>query len=161
LEGAGSPAEINLADVDSANLGAARAADAAVLMVCDIDRGGAFAHLFGTWSLMSPPDRARIAGFVLNKFRGDPELLAPAPQLLHERTGVPVIGVVPWLRHGLPDEDGASEPAGGVDGPVVAIVAYPAASNLDEFKVLEQVACPRRATQPSDLDGADIVVLPG
>jgi adenosylcobyric acid synthase len=161
LEGAGSPAEINLADVDLANLGAARAADAAVLMVTDIDRGGAFAHLFGTWALMAPADRDRIAGFVLNKLRGDPALLAPAPEMLRERTGVPVIGVVPWLRHGLPDEDGASEPVGGSGGPVVAIVAYPTASNLDELKALERVARPRRVSRPGDLDGADLVVLPG
>ncbi len=161
LEGAGSPAEINLADVDAANLAAARAADAAVLMICDVDRGGAFAHLFGTWALMAPADRGRIAGFVLNKFRGDPALLAPAPELLRERTGVPVVGVVPWLRHGLPDEDGASEPARIARGPVVAVVAYPAASNLDELKALEQIATLRRASRPDQLDGAGLVVLPG
>lgn len=163
LEGAGSPAEINLADVDAANLGAARAADAAVLMVCDIDRGGAFAHLFGTWALMAPDDRARIAGFLLNKFRGDATLLSPAPEQLQERTGVPTVGVIPWLHHDLPDEDGASVAPGGgrSDGPVVAIVAYPAASNLDELRRLEQVARPRRVRTVADLADADLVVLPG
>ena len=79
LEGAGSPAEINLADTDLANARTARAADAPVLLVSDIDRGGAFAHLYGTWALIDRDLRQRIAGFVLNKFRGDPTLLAPAP----------------------------------------------------------------------------------
>lgn len=165
LEGAGSPAEINLRDADAANLGAARAADAAVLMVCDIDRGGAFAHLFGTWSLMAPDDRARIEGFVLNKFRGDPALLSPAPEMLRERTGVPVVGVVPWLRHELPDEDGVAidvEPEQPDDGrPVVGIVHYPAASNLDELKLLEQVARVRWVRRPGDLVGVELAVLPG
>ena len=82
LEGAGSPAEINLAECDMTNLRAAEAADAGVLMVCDIDRGGAFAHLYGTWALMEPAQRERIGGFVLNKFRGDPGLLPPAPERL-------------------------------------------------------------------------------
>ncbi len=163
LEGAGSPAEINLTGVDMTNLRAARAADAAVLLVCDIDRGGAFAHLYGTWALMTPDDRARIAGFVLNRFRGDPSLLAPAPALLRKRTGVPTLGVVPWLHHGLPDEDGAAEPAMAPDDgrPLVAIVRYPAASNLDEYKVLEQVARVRWVRTPGALGGADLVVLPG
>lgn len=163
LEGAGSPAEINLADVDAANLGAARAADAAVLMVCDIDRGGAFAHLFGTWALMAPADRARIGGFVLNRFRGDATLLAPAPEQLRERTGVPVVGVVPWLHHDLPDEDGSSVAPGADrhDGPVVAVVSYPAASNLDELRRMEQVARLRRVRSARDLADADLVVLPG
>ncbi|HEV7494672.1 cobyric acid synthase [Baekduia sp.] len=164
LEGAGSPAEINLSDADAANLGAARAADAAVLMVSDIDRGGAFAHLFGTWALMAPADRARVEGFVLNKFRGDPALLSPAPEMLAERTGVPTVGVVPWLRHELPDEDGvavAAEPERDDGRPVVGIVHYPAASNLDEFKMLEQIARVRWIRRPGDLVGAELVVLPG
>ncbi len=80
LEGAGSPAEINLAECDMTNLRAAETADAGVLMVCDIDRGGAFAHLYGTWALMEPAQRERVGGFVLNKFRGDPALLPPAPE---------------------------------------------------------------------------------
>lgn len=164
LEGAGSPAEINLSDVDAANLGAARAADAAVLMVCDIDRGGAFAHLFGTWSLMAPDDRARIEGFVLNKFRGDPALLSPAPEALRELTGVPVVGVIPWLRHELPDEDGVTtdRDAERDDGrPLVGVVYYPAASNLDELRALEQVARVRWVRRPGDLVGAELIVLPG
>ncbi|HEX8754258.1 MAG TPA: cobyric acid synthase [Solirubrobacterales bacterium] len=162
IEGAGSPAEINLADSDLANLGAARAANARVLLVADIDRGGAFAHLYGTWSLLEPEDRARIAGFVLNKFRGDADLLAPAPERLRELTGVPVVGVVPWLEHGLPDEDGAAPPPPAAEHlPTVAAVRYPFASNLDELKLAEQVAAVRWARRPADLAGAELVVLPG
>ncbi|HEX5762751.1 MAG TPA: cobyric acid synthase [Solirubrobacterales bacterium] len=163
LEGAGSPAEINLADCDMTNLRSAEAADAAALLVCDIDRGGAFAHLYGTWALMPPQQRARIGGFLLNKFRGDPELLDGAPDRLHELTGVPLVGVVPWLRHGLPDEDGVSQPPAlaGPAKPRVGVVSYPAASNLDELRPLEQVAELRFCRRPSELGGADMLVLPG
>jgi adenosylcobyric acid synthase len=163
MEGAGSPAEINLADCDMTNLRSAEAADARVLMVCDVDRGGAFAHLYGTWALLEPEQRARIGGFVLNKFRGDPDLLGGAPQRLQELTGVPLAGVVPWIRHGLPDEDGVSPPLADGAGrrPRVGVVAYPAASNLDELKPLEQVAELRYARQPSELGEAELLVLPG
>jgi adenosylcobyric acid synthase len=162
LEGAGSPAEINLADTDLANARTAHAADAPVLLVSDIDRGGAFAHLYGTWALIDRDLRQRIAGFVLNKFRGDPALLAPAPERLTELTGVPMLGVVPWLEHGLPDEDSATTPSTSGNGSAtVAIVRYPTASNLDEFKALEQVALVRWASRPPDLQGAELVVLPG
>jgi len=163
LEGAGSPAEINLSGCDMTNLRSAAAADAAVLIVCDIDRGGAFAHLYGTWALLEDEQRARIGGFVLNKFRGDAELLDGAPQRLQELTGVPVAGVVPWLAHGLPDEDGVAETAAaaGADRPRVVVLVYPAASNLDELKSLEQVADVRFARRPADLDGAELIVLPG
>lgn len=162
MEGAGSPAEINLSDCDLTNSRAAAAAGAAVLLICDIDRGGAFAHLYGTWGLLGAKERARIAGFVLNRFRGDQSLLAPAPERLTELTGMACLGVVPWLEHGLPDEDGAAVPSAPRDGaPVVAVVRYPFASNLDEFKAMEQVAAVRWARRPAELDGADLVVLPG
>ena len=162
LEGAGSPAEINLSDCDLTNSRAAAAADAAVLLVCDVDRGGAFAHLYGTWALLGAPERARIGGFVLNKFRGEEALLAPAPERLTELTGMPSLGVAPWLEHGLPDEDGAATPAAPeAEAPVVAVVRYPFASNLDELKALEQVARVRWARGPADLEGAELVVLPG
>jgi len=161
IEGAGSPAEINLQSTDLSNMRVARLADARVVLVTDIERGGAFAHLFGTWSLLDREDRGRLCGFVLNKFRGDASLLAPGPELLRRRTGVPVIGVVPRIEHGLPDEDGAASarPSGG--RPRVAIVRYPTASNLDEFKALEQVADVAWATTPGELRGADLVLLPG
>jgi len=162
-EGAGSPAEINLLSTDLANMRVAREAGAPVLLVCDIGRGGAFAHLYGTWALLEPADRARVRGFVLNGFRGDPGLLSPGPERLEALTGVPVLGVVPRLAHGLPDEDGAAEPTepAGTGAPRVAVIRYPAASNLDEFKALEQVARVVWARAPRDLDGAELVVLPG
>jgi adenosylcobyric acid synthase len=161
LEGAGSPAEINLLATDLANMRSARVADAAVVLVGDIDRGGVFAHLYGTWGLLGNADRRRVRGFVLNRFRGDPELLAPAPQLLEERTGVPTLGVLPQLVHGLPDEDGAATPRLSGDRPRVAVVCYPTASNLDEFRPLEQVADLVWARAPADVGGATLVVLPG
>jgi adenosylcobyric acid synthase len=161
IEGAGSPAEINLRSSDLANMRTADSADATVMLVADIDRGGAFAHLYGTWALLNDQERARIRWFVLNKFRGDASLLAPAPARLQELTGVPILGVLPWLAHGLPDEDGAAEPPGQATTGAVAVIRYPTASNLDEFKPLEELGLLRWARQPRDLDRADLVVLPG
>ena len=167
IEGAGSPAEINLAAKDIVNMRVADHADAPVLLVADIDRGGAFAHLYGTWALLPQEQRARLAGFVLNRFRGDASLLPPGPQDLERLTGVPTVGVVPMLAHDLPDEDGghlhrgeAGREAAG-DLPVVAVVRYPSASNLDEYTLLEQAAVLRWVRRPADLDRADLVVLPG
>jgi adenosylcobyric acid synthase len=159
IEGAGSPAEINLRSTDLANMRVAHAAGASVLLVADIDRGGAFAHLYGTWALLDEPDRATIRAFVLNKFRGDPSLLPPAPAELERLTGVPVAGVLPWLEHGLPDEDGAAQRTG--QGPKVAVVRYPTASNLDELRAAEQVADVRFVSSPGELEDAELVVLPG
>ena len=159
IEGAGSPAEINLRSTDLANMRVAHAAGAPVLLVADIDRGGAFAHLYGTWALLEEADRRAIRAFVLNKFRGDAALLPPAPAELERLTGIPVAGVLPWLEHGLPDEDGAAQRQG--TGMKVAVVRYPTASNLDEFRAAEQVADIRFATSPVELDGAELIVLPG
>lgn len=162
-EGAGSPAEINLADVDLANMYVAERADAAVLLVCDINRGGAFAHLHGTWSLLPETDRARIKGFVLNRFRGDAALLAPAPAQLEELTGVPTLGVIPWFAHTIPDEDGVAPAAHRPPdaAPQVAVVRYPAASNLDEFKAIDEVAHVQFVRTPKHAADADLLVLPG
>jgi adenosylcobyric acid synthase len=161
IEGAGSPAEINLRDTDLANMRVAELADARVLLVADIARGGALAHLYGTWALLNDAERARLHGFVLNKFRGDPALLDPAPQQLYELTGVRLTGVIPYVVHGLPDEDGAAAAYQQPTRPTVAVIRYPAASNLDEFKALEQVANVVWALSPEDLRSADLVVLPG
>ena len=163
IEGAGSPAEINLYDDDFVNMRTAHEASAPVLVVADIDRGGAFAHLFGTWALCNDADRAQIRGFILNKFRGDSSLLAPAPQLLAEMTGVPTLGVLPWLEHCLPDEDGASlgHMNLATDATTVGIVRYPTASNLDEFKPLEQIAKIVWVRNVEMLKGIDLIVLPG
>ncbi len=167
IEGAGSPAEINLHDNDIVNMRVARHCDAHCLLVADIDRGGAFAHLYGTWALLPPQEQALIRGFVLNKFRGDPGLLAPAPQMLQERTGVPTVATIPMqCGHGLPEEDGvfdARSTGQGVIHTTVAIVAYPRMSNHDEFQPLRSVPGVRVvwARSPADLAGADWVILPG
>jgi adenosylcobyric acid synthase len=161
LEGAGSPAEINLRDTDLANMRTALTAAARVVLVADIDRGGAFAHLYGTWALLPKAERALIAGFVLNKFRGDRALLPPAPEQLERLTGVPTLGVIPWLDHGLPDEDGAAIPHAAHGQASVAVVRYPTASNLDEFKQLEQVVDLRWTDRPEEVNGSDLVILPG
>jgi adenosylcobyric acid synthase len=170
IEGAGSPAEINLMDSDIVNLRVARHANAQCLLVTDIDRGGAFAHLYGTWALLPPGDQRRIQGFVLNKFRGDASLLAPAPEMLQQRTGVPTVAVLPmWWEHGLPEEDGVFDDRSRAQGPVtrtVAVVVYPRISNLDEFQPLKNVPGVRLlwARSPADLAGlqaTDWVILPG
>jgi adenosylcobyric acid synthase len=161
VEGAGSPAEINLRRDDLANMRPATIAEAAVVLVSDIDRGGAFAHLYGTWALLPDEERARIGAFVLNKFRGDLDLLPPGPERLTDLTGVPLLGVVPWLEHALPDEDGAATPQRQGGRPLVAVIRYPTASNLDEFRVLEEVSDVVWARTPQQLVGADLVVLPG
>ena len=154
-------------DSDIVNLRVARHAHARCLLVTDIDRGGAFAHLYGTWALLPEVDRALIKGFVLNKFRGDASLLAPAPQMLQDLTGIPTVATIPmqW-HHGLPEEDGVFDDRSRSSGTVcltVAVVAYPRISNLDEFQPLKNVPGVRLvwARTPADLAGADWVVLPG
>ncbi len=170
IEGAGSPAEINLMHSDIVNLRVARHAHARCLLVTDIDRGGAFAHLYGTWALLPPKDRQRIQGFVLNKFRGDASLLVPAPQMLEQLTGVPTVATLPmWWQHGLPEEDGVFDDrfrAFGVITKTVGVVAYPRVSNLDEFQPLKNVPGMRLlwARSPADLAGltsSDWIILPG
>lgn len=164
IEGAGSPAEINLMNTDVVNMRIAEAAGAATLLICDIDRGGAFAHLYGTVQLLPPPHRALIRGFVLNKFRGDERLLAPAPRMLEELTGVPTLAVLPfWPEHGLPEEDGVFDARPTGAGMSVAVVAYPYISNLDEFAPLQRVPglALSWARQPETVARADLLVLPG
>lgn len=169
IEGAGSPAEINLMASDIVNLRVARHADARCLLVTDIDRGGAFAHLYGTWALLPEAERALLRGFVLNKFRGDAALLAPAPEQLQALTGVPTVATLPmWWQHGLPEEDGVFDAHSRSTGTVtrtiaVAVVACPRISNLDEFQPLKNVPGVRLswARTPADLVGADWIVLPG
>jgi adenosylcobyric acid synthase len=172
IEGAGSPAEINLHSSDYVNMRTAEHARAACLLVTDIDRGGAFAHLYGTHQLLPSHERALIKGFVLNRFRGDAALLAPGPEQLQALTGVPTVGVLPmWRGHGLPEEDGVFDdaPTVGIGHGVrqavirVAVLAYPRISNLDEFQPLRSAPGVRLvwARHPSELDGVDWVILPG
>jgi adenosylcobyric acid synthase len=169
IEGAGSPAEINLHSSDYVNMRTALHAQAACLLVTDIDRGGAFAHLYGTHQLLPAPERALIKGFVLNRFRGDASLLAPGPAQLEALTGVPTVGVLPmWRGHGLPEEDGVFDDAPTGDDHSaphtrIAVIAYPRLSNLDEFQPLRSAPGVRLiwARDPRELDGADWVILPG
>jgi len=104
IEGAGSPAEINLRAGDIVNMSVALECGAEVYLVADIDRGGAFAHLLGTWLCLAPEEQALVKGFVLNKFRGDPKLLGNATEWLRARTGVPTVALLPMLQHALPEE---------------------------------------------------------
>jgi adenosylcobyric acid synthase len=173
-EGAGSPAEINLRADDIANMGLATAADLPVVVVGDIDRGGVFAHLFGTLALLSPADQRLIAGFVINKFRGDPALLEPGLRQLADLTGRPTLGVLPWHEKlWLDAEDSLSYPADGVVGrpapPVggqwlrVGVVRLPRVSNATDVEALavEPGVSVRLVTEPSWLSDVDLVVLPG
>lgn len=158
LEGAGSPAEVNLWP-DYANLEAAAYARAKALLVADIDRGGAIAHLYGTVGLLGG-EKERLLGFVFNKFRGDPRLLLPAYETLFRLTGLPVLGSLPHLPHALPEEDGLYRRPKG-RGKRVAVVRYPYASNLDEFWPLYELSELRFAKSPEELEGAKLIILPG
>ncbi|MGH3613456.1 MAG: cobyric acid synthase [Pseudonocardia sp.] len=173
-EGAGSPAEINLRATDIANMGLAQAADLPVVVVGDIDRGGVLAHLFGTVAVLDPADQARIAGFVINKFRGDRSLLTPGLEQLRVLTGRPTFGVIPWADGlWLDAEDSLSAVADGVLGrpaPAhgsqwlrVAVVRFPRISNATDAEALagEPGVAVRYVTEPSRLADVDLVVLPG
>ncbi|HTL24017.1 MAG TPA: cobyric acid synthase [Mycobacteriales bacterium] len=170
-EGAGSPAEINLRATDIANMGLARAADLPVLVVGDINPGGVFAGLFGTLALLSAEDQALVAGFVVNKFRGDPALLEPGLQMLTRLTGRPTYGVLPWaegLALDVEDSLGLSAPVEalpplGRDVLRVSVVRLPRLSNWTDVDALrsEPGVLVRFATTPEELADADLVVLPG
>ena len=173
-EGAGSPAEINLRATDLANMGLARAADLPVLVVGDIDRGGVLAHFFGTVAVLEPADQALIAGFLVNKFRGDPALLAPGLRRLEELTGRPTYGVVPYRDDlWLDTEDslsvtvgravGVPQPPRGRAGLDVAVIRLPRLSNTTDVEALacEPGVTVRWVHDAADLTNADVVVLPG
>ncbi len=141
IEGAGSPAEINLKADDIVNMGLARLVDAPVLLAGDIDRGGVFAQLYGTVALLEPEERARIKGLLINKFRGDVEILRPGLAMLEEKTQLPVLGVVPYLKVDIEDEDSLSTrlDAGKTVHPLdAAILRLPHISNFTDFMPLEQ-----------------------
>src|SRR6266540_1240662 len=170
-EGAGSPAEINLRGGDLVNMGLARAAGLPVVVVGDIDRGGVFASLFGTLALLDAADQALVAGFLVNKFRGEEALLAPGLEQLSAATGRPVLGVLPW-RQGLwlDAEDSLAlevrrdtSPPRGADPLLVAVVRLRWLSNFTDFDALaaEPGVVVRFTESPADVLGADLAVLPG
>jgi len=166
VEGAGSPAEINLREHDIANMGFAEDVDCPVIIVADIDRGGVFAHLLGTYELLSETEKARIKGFVINRFRGDIALLESGLTWLEERSGVPVLGVIPYVMDlHIEAEDAISQQQLSSDGEQLKVVVpvYPRTSNHTDFDVLRlhpQVDC-EFARDAKRFNGADLIVLPG
>ena len=166
IEGAGSPAEINLRDGDIVNMGLAELVNAPVLLVGDIDRGGVFAQLYGTVALLQPEERARVVGTVINKFRGDVELLRPGLAMLEEKTGVPVLGVVPYTRADIDDEDSLAPCLAQTQQrrPLdIAVVRLPRISNFTDFSPLESHPAlgVRYVERAGQLGEPDLVVLPG
>jgi adenosylcobyric acid synthase len=164
IEGAGSPAEVNLKDRDLVNMWVAERADAKVVLVTDIERGGALAALVGTLELLDPPERARVGALVVNKFRGDASLFTDGVSFLERRTGVRVAGVVPHLAdHGIASEDSLDLRHVRRGGAVIAIVKLPRLSNFDEFEPLQREPGleVRWCERAGELDGADLVILPG
>ena len=166
IEGAGSPAEINLKQDDIVNMGLAKLVDAPVLLVGDIDRGGVFASLYGTVKLLEADEQARIKALIINKFRGDVEILRPGLAQLEELTGKPVAGVVPYGRFDIDDEDSLSErldSAGAAAQVRIAVVKLPRLSNFTDFAALSRVpgVGVYYAARPEQLAGADLILLPG
>ena len=166
IEGAGSPAEINLKDADVfVNMGMAKAASSPVLLVGDIDRGGVFAQLYGTVALLDPDERALVKGVIINKFRGDESILTPGVKQLEALLGIPVVGVVPYVHLDIDDEDSLSErlenkPAALVD---IAVIRLPRLSNFTDFRTLEAIdgVSVRYVSSTQQFGEPDLVILPG
>ena len=166
IEGAGSPAEINIKKDDFVNMGMAKMAKAPVLLVADIDRGGVFASIYGTLMLLEDDERAMVKGVIINKFRGDVEILRPGLKMIEEKTGVPIVGVIPMLHVDIEDEDSLSERISGhsevklVD---IAVVRIPRMSNYTDFNVFELIpgVSLRYVTSVRDLGQPDMIILPG
>lgn len=164
IEGAGSPAEINLNQDDLVNMGMAELVDAPVILVADIDRGGVFAQIYGTIMLLPPEQRSRIKGVVINKFRGDVEILRPGLAQIEELTGVPVLGVVPYLNVDIDDEDSLAQHEDGMVKPVdIAVIQFPRISNATDFTPLARLDCVRLryVRRVKDLGNPDLIILPG
>lgn len=165
IEGAGSPAEINLKENDIVNMGMARLVDAPVLLVGDIDRGGVFAQLLGTLLLLSEEEKKRIRGLVINKFRGDRSLLDPGIEILEKKGGIPVTGVIPYMEIMLEDEDSLTERFAKREEGVVdlAVIHYPRISNFTDFNIFEQIfgVSVRYVNSVAKLGRPDMIFLPG
>lgn len=165
IEGAGSPAEINLKENDIVNMGMARLVDAPVLLVGDIDRGGVFAQLLGTLMLLEEEELAIVKGLIINKFRGDKSILDPGIEMLEKKGGIPVTGVIPYMELSLEDEDSLTErfshkEKGNID---LAVIRYPRISNFTDFHVFEQIegVSVRYVTSVQELHQPDLIFLPG
>lgn len=165
IEGAGSPAEINLRENDIVNMGMAEMVDAPVLLAGDIDRGGVFAQLLGTLSLLADEEKARVKGLIINKFRGDKSILDPGIEILEEKGQVPVVGVIPYMDLSLEDEDSLTDrfDKKETDWIDIAIIRYPRISNFTDFNVFEQIkgVSVRYVTSVSELQSPDLIFLPG
>ncbi len=168
LEGAGSPAEINLRDNDIVNMGMARIARAPILLVGDIDRGGVFASLYGTVALLEPEEQRMIKGLVINKFRGDPKILEPGLRMIEDRVHIPVVGVIPMESIDLDDEDSLSErltrtQSDGRAALELAVVRLPHISNFTDFNSLERApgVSLRYVDRADRLGKPDLLILPG
>ena len=165
IEGAGSPAEINLKADDIVNMGLAKMVHAPVLLVGDIDRGGVFAQLYGTVALLEPEEQNLVKGTVINKFRGDVEILRPGLQMLEDLTHKPVVGVMPYLKVDIEDEDSLTERFGRQTRAAldIAVVRLPRISNFTDFSALEATAGVgvRYVASPRQLGNPDLVILPG
>ena len=170
IEGAGSPAEINLKSDDIVNMGMAELVDAPVLLVGDIDRGGVFAQLLGTLELLEPQERARVKGLIINKFRGEKSLLDLGIDMLEERGKVPVIGTVPYARLMIDDEDSLSERLGNtfdygnnVNTVEIAVIRLPRISNFTDIAPFENIPGVKVSfvTNPREIAKADMVIIPG
>ena len=166
IEGAGSPAEINLRAGDIVNMSMAESADAPVLLVGDINLGGVFASLLGTVMLLTDEERARVKGVIINKFRGDVKILEPGLRMLEERIHIPVLGVVPWMDVGLEDEDSVTERFSRMMGQGdldVAVVKLKHISNFTDFQSLslQPGVKVRYAQSAKEIENADLIVLPG
>lgn len=165
IEGAGSPAEINLRENDIVNMGLAELLDAPVLLVGDIDRGGVFAQLLGTLMLLEEPEKERVKGLIINKFRGDKTILDPGVVMLEERGHVPVVGVVPYMELSIDDEDSLSSRFDRKEEDLIdiAVIRYPRISNFTDLSVLEQIGqvSVRYVDSVRDLHHPDMIVLPG
>ncbi len=165
IEGAGSPAEINLKKGDIVNMAMARAADAPVILIGDINPGGVFASLYGTVKLLDADEQRRVKGIVINKFRGDVKILEPGLRMLEELLGIPVLGVIPWMEIDMEDEDSVTERFQRRGGGQIraAIVRLPHISNFTDFNLPANEADVSviYAARASELEGADIILLPG
>ena len=166
IEGAGSPAEINLAENDIVNMGMAKMADAPVILVADIDRGGVFASAYGTVKLLPQEDQDRFCGIVINKFRGDVEILKPGLKMLEDLTGKPVLGVLPMEKIDVDDEDSLSDRLNQrtfTEGIDVAVIRLPHISNFTDFSVFELIdgVSLRYVTDKRELGDPDLILLPG
>lgn len=164
IEGAGSPAEINLWERDIANFRVARSVNAPVILIGDIERGGVFASLYGTIKLLPVDDRRLIRGIIINKFRGEEQLLEPGLKQLERLTNIPVLGVIPFMNVRLPSEDSVSlgdklpSPHHELE---MAVIRLPHISNFTDFEPLEAVARIRYVALESDLGSPDVVIIPG